>query len=168
MWNHHKIFSLVNQYTSCCFIVSVYVDQCHELYEPRYGGSLCYVIPCIMAQKIFEGFLLSFISFVILFSHSLLRQLECTPFSHNINIICFHISCIKMGLLYQNYSQDFAVWYAFGEINEYVFMQGYVLFPETVGGKLDCQNHKQFPCINSSECIFPSHLLASLILLINI
>ena len=52
MSKHHKIFSPVNQYTSCCFIASVYVDQCHELYEPRYGDSLCYVIPCIMTQKI--------------------------------------------------------------------------------------------------------------------
>jgi hypothetical protein len=46
-------------------------------------------------------------------------------------------------------------------------MQGYVLFLEIVGGKLNCQNHKRFSCINSSECIFPSQFLLSLIFPIN-
>jgi hypothetical protein len=85
MSNHHKIFFLVNHYTPCCFMASVYVDQCHQIYE----DSLCYVIPCITSQKIFDGFVLSFISFVILFCHSLLIQHELSSFTQNINILFF-------------------------------------------------------------------------------
>ena len=57
----------------------------------------------------FISFVLSFISFVLLSPHSLLIQLEFTSFSHDIYIICFNISYIKIGLLYQVYLQDFAV-----------------------------------------------------------
>lgn len=109
MSKHHKICSPINQYTSCSFIASADVDQGHELYEPRYGDGLCYVTPCIMSQKILDGFVLNFIRFAILFSRSLFIQLEFTSLLNNIKIICFHISCTKICPLCPIYLQDFAV-----------------------------------------------------------